>query len=324
MESSIHDYDRLEHLEAEHYNWFVVNWCLGNTCNFACSYCPESLHDGSKRWHDTENVKNFVAKIKNYHPSKKIYFEFTGGEVTLNKDFINICKFCTENGVKVGFISNGSRTVRWWEENKPYFDAVMLSYHSEFADPDHFVKLAEILNDEVRTHVNIMMKPDNWVKCLEVAEKIRRIGNVSLALQPLMHDLSGDLYPYDAGQLYIFSRQYRLLSSKIQHRKSFGVYRGAMKTTDSQGKQLGVRTAHSFISRNTHSWLGWECFAGVEQCIVDMDGSVWRGWCRVGGKIGSIDDTNLVLPTTGVICNKDKCTCNYDIMSTKVRQPGGV
>ena len=174
MEESIHKYDRLEHFDPAHLEWFVVNWCLGNTCNFACSYCPTSLHDGSQRWHSTQNVKNFISKIRNYHPNKKIYFEFTGGEVTLNKDFIDICKYCTENDVKVGFISNGSRTIRWWEENKNYFDSVMLSYHSEFADQDHFVQVAEILNDEVRTHVNIMMKPEKH-EFVESPHKIIRV-----------------------------------------------------------------------------------------------------------------------------------------------------
>ena len=118
--ASIHDYDLLEQHDKKNIDWFVVNWCLGNTCNYACSYCPTSLHDGSRKWHSLENVKAFVGRIKAIHPTKKIYFEFTGGEVTLNKDFIAICQFCHENDVKVGFISNGSRTIRWWEENKQH------------------------------------------------------------------------------------------------------------------------------------------------------------------------------------------------------------
>jgi MoaA/NifB/PqqE/SkfB family radical SAM enzyme len=313
------DYIKLEHLNPENHNWFVVNWCLGSTCNFACSYCPTNLHDGKHKWHNTQNVKDFVQKIKTYHPDKNIYFEFTGGEVTLNKDFIDICKFCTSEGVKVGFISNGSRTIRWWEENKQFFDTVLLSFHSEFADPEHFCKVVELLHNDVRVHVNVMMKPENWTMCLDLAQKIKNIGNCSMALQPLAHELSGELFDYTEGQHYIFSRQYKLYTGQIKHTKSFDVYRGAMKTISQDG-QSEPRTPHSFISRDTNNWEGWDCYAGVEQCIIDMDGGVWRGWCRVGGKIGFIGDPNLILPTDLVICNKNRCHCNYDIMSTKIKR----
>lgn len=320
---SIHNYDKLEHLNPSNHDWFVVNWCLGNTCNFSCSYCPTNLHDGSKRWHNTDSVKSFVSKIRTHHPGKNIYFEFTGGEVTLNKDFIDICKFCTEQGVKVGFISNGSRTPRWWEENKHYFDNVMLSYHSEFADADHFYKIAEILHGEVRTHINVMMNPEKWEDCMAIAHRIKDLGNCSIALQPLIHDLASEMYDYTPEQKQVFARQHEIISQHIVYTKKFDYYRGAMNTIKSDGATF-PRTAHSFISRNTNNWQGWRCYAGVEQLIVDMDGSVWRGWCRVGGPIGHIDDPNLALPTDPIICTKNLCHCNYDIMSTKVRQPGGV
>lgn len=320
---SIHDFDRLEHLETKNKGWFVVNWCLGSTCNFACSYCPESLHDGKRPWHSTENIKSFVDKVKTYHPDKQIYFEFTGGEVTLNKDFIEICKFCTEHDVKVGFITNGSRTLRWWEENKHYFDHVIMSFHSEFAKADHFCKVVELLHLNVRTHVNIMMNPSAWDICMDVAHKVKDIGNISIALQPLIHDLATELYDYTLEQHEVINNQYDLLTKHIKWTKGFDYYRGAMKAVKSNGS-FSPRTAHSFIGQNTNNWIGWECWAGVEQLIIDIDGSIWRGWCRVGGKIGYINDENLVLPTSPITCTKNLCHCNFDIMSTKVRLPGGV
>ena len=63
-------YIRLEHAEPKNADVLVVNWCLGNTCNFACSYCPTGLHDGSKRWPDPEAIKNFILKVKQAHPTK--------------------------------------------------------------------------------------------------------------------------------------------------------------------------------------------------------------------------------------------------------------
>ena len=57
----------------------------------------------------------------------------------------------------------------------------------------------------------------------------------------------------------------------------------------------------------------------LEQIIVDFDGSVWRGWCRVGGSFGNIKDPqNVNFPKLPVHCNKSYCHCNFDIMCKKV------
>ena len=45
-----HNYIKLVHSNPTHEEWFVVNWCMGNTCNFECSYCPENLHSGDIKW----------------------------------------------------------------------------------------------------------------------------------------------------------------------------------------------------------------------------------------------------------------------------------
>ena len=311
-----HKYIRLEHSNPTHADWFVVNWCLGSTCNYACSYCPEALHDGKNRWPSPTIIKNFIAKIKEQHPNKGIYFEFTGGEVTLYKHFVDICQYCTELGVKVGLITNGSRTLRWWEDNKKYFDHVCISFHPEFADEQHFVDVVKLIHEDVRTHVNIMMSPEKFDYCYAVANKVKNLGNISMALQPLIHDFGDTLFDYNEFQKKIFDKQHELITRHIKFTKSFDYYRGAMRTVNEQGESA-VSSAHRFISEKTNDWSGWKCYAGIEQLIVDMDGSVHRGWCKVGEPIGNIFDDNLKLPSEPIVCNKTMCHCNFDIMCTK-------
>jgi MoaA/NifB/PqqE/SkfB family radical SAM enzyme len=310
-------YIRLEHANPKNAEWFVVNWCLGNTCNYACSYCPSGLHDGSLRWPNPEVIKNFILKVKERHPLKKLYFEFTGGEVTLYKNFIDICKFCTEQGVKVGLITNGSRTIRFWEENKQYFDHVCVSFHPEFADEEHFINVVKLLHNDIRTHVNIMMSPEKFDQCLAIAHKIKDFGNLSMALQPLIHDFGDTLYDYTDEQKSVFENQHELITKHIKFDQSFDYYRGAMKVVYDGDKQPLVVSAHRFISEKANDWSGWKCYSGVEQLIVDMDGGIYRGWCREGGEIGRIDDPNLILPSDPIVCGKTMCHCNFDIMSTK-------
>jgi MoaA/NifB/PqqE/SkfB family radical SAM enzyme len=311
-----HKYYKLVHSNPAHEDWFVVNWCLGNTCNFSCSYCPSHLHDGSKPWPTLENIKAFITKTVEQTYPRKVYFEFTGGEVTLYKHFIEICQHCTDLGAKVGLISNGSRTLRWWEENKKYFDHVCLSFHPQFADADHFIEVVKLLHEDIRTHVNIMMDPDMFDYCYAIANKIKNLGNLSMALQPLIHDFGDTLYDYTPSQKNIFDKQHELITRHIKFTKSFDYYRGAMRLLYNDGTSE-ISSAHRFISFKTNDWSGWKCYTGVEQVVVDMDGSIWRGWCRVGGLIGNIIDKELVIPTEPIICNKTMCHCNFDIMSTK-------
>jgi MoaA/NifB/PqqE/SkfB family radical SAM enzyme len=311
------NYIRLEHSNPEHNDWFVVNWCLGNTCNYKCSYCPSNLHDGSIKWPDVDQIKNFIRKVvEQVHP-RKVYFEMTGGEVTMYRHFEEICKYCTEIGAKVGLISNGSRTLRWWEENRQYFDHVCLSFHSEFADPEHFINVVKIINSSVRTHVNIMMSPEKFDFCYSVANKVKELGNISMALQPLIHDFGEQVYDYTPAQKNIFDKQHELITKHIKFTKSFQYYRGAMRVVYPDG-QSRVSSAHRFISDNSNNWSGWRCYSGVEQIIVDMDGSYYRGWCKVGGSLGKITDPKIKIPIDPVTCNKTMCHCNFDIMSTKI------
>jgi len=311
-----HKYIKLVHSNPAHADWFVINWCLGNTCNFECSYCPSALHDGSNKWPDLATIKNFIAKVRDQYFQKNIYFEFTGGEVTTYKHFTEVCQYCSELGIKVGLISNGSRTLRYWEENKQFFDHVCLSYHPEFADDAHFIDVVKVLHNDVRTHVNIMMSPEKFDHCYAVANKVKNLGNISMALQPLIHDFGDTMFDYTDAQKNIFDRQHELIVKHIKYDKSFEYYRGAMRTVCDDGSSQ-TSSSHRFISEKTNDWSGWKCNAGIEQLIVDMDGGIYRGWCKVGGQVGKISDANLILPSDPVICNKTMCHCNFDIMSTK-------
>lgn len=310
------NYIKLEHTKLDHLDWFVVNWCLGNTCNFECSYCPEGLHDGSKSWPDLGAIKNFINNVVEQVSPRKVYFEFTGGEVTLYKHFTEVCQHVTSLGAKVGLISNSSRTIKWWESHKQYFDHVCLSFHPEFGDPEHFLKVVELLHNDIRTHVNIMMSPEKFDYCLTVANRSVELGNISFAMQPLIHDFGSILYDYTPEQKEIIDRQWHLYGKNIKFDKSFDYYRGAMIKVYPSGRRV-ASAPHVLINDKNNNWEGWKCYSGVEQLIVDMDGFFYRGWCKVGGWLGRIDDPDLKIPTDPIICDKTMCHCNFDIMSTK-------
>lgn len=316
-------YNRLDHHHESAKDWVVVNWNLGNMCNFKCSYCPSILNDGSFGWNDYEVIRSFIdACVEHYHP-RRVYFEFTGGEVTLWKDFVKTAEYIKGIGHDVGFISNASRTIRWWEQHKDKFDHVCLSFHAEHSDPEHFLKVVEIMSKVCRTHVNVMMHydPALWPVCQDVAERVISISDISLALQPLIIDFGEELYKYTDEQIEYIDKQWHLLGSKIIHTRdhSKNLYRGSMDMIDDVNGLTQNSSAHRFINDKTNNWKGWDCWAGIEQIVIDFDGSIMRGWCRVGGHFGNIKRPEMIRwPDKPIRCNKSMCHCNFDIMTKKV------
>jgi MoaA/NifB/PqqE/SkfB family radical SAM enzyme len=318
-------YNVLDHHHEETKDWVVVNWNLGNRCNYTCSYCPSILNDGSYGWNDFEVVKGFIDAVAFHYKPRKVYYEFTGGEVTLWKDFVKTAEYIKSIGHDIGFISNGSRTIRWWEQNKDKFDHVCLSFHPEFATADHYLEVVKIMSNTCRTHCNIMMHTDmdkfNIGK--ELAQKlVDECENISLALQPLVIDFGEERFPYTPEQLSIIDRQFEDYGKHIKHTKEYKLYRGSMDMIDTVNDLKQNSSAHRFIADNKNNWKGWDCWAGVEQIIVDFNGTVWRGWCRVGGSFGTIHEPHMCdFPTDPVRCNKSYCHCNFDIMCKKVLPP---
>lgn len=313
-------YQALKHAQPAHEEYVVVNWCLGNTCNYSCSYCPSGLHDGSTAWPSLQTVIGFCEKVIDHYKDKKLYFEFTGGEVTLWKDLPALADFLRSKNCRIGIISNGSRSLEFWEKFITRIDHVCLSFHPESAKADHFLKVAKLSASKVRTHVNLMMHPDFFPECLALAYKVKDLPDVSIAIQPLVKDFGEEVFPYTEAQSRVINTQNSFLAKQIKYEKKYEYYRGAMDMVGSDGKRATM-SPQRFISSGQNSWKNWNCYAGLEQIVVNMQGKIYRGWCCVGGSLGRITDEKLKLPTRPVWCNKDFCHCNLDIMTTKVKPP---
>ena len=315
------DYDRLEHKDENSKNIFVINWCLLNKCNYSCSYCTDYLHKGTD-FPNLKNVMNFCKHVIDSKKGKTIFFEFTGGEVTYWKDFKYLIHFLKQyDNVYVGAISNGSNTLKWWEDIKDSLERVILSFHSEFANKEKYVKLVKYLSEYIHVHVNVMLHPDNFDLCMEVADELKNVPYISLSLQPLLIDFKDTFYDYSEKQLDVINNafKFRVLKNKPASIKYLAI-RGGMYIIDQKENKKILTTAHKlrYNSKGKNYWKGWNCAAGVEQIIINPKGEVYRGWCMINGKLGTIDKL-FKLPENPIVCSSDICTCNFDIMSTKFK-----
>ena len=298
-----------------------INWCLTNICNFSCRYCPTTLHNGTQRGLKFQIVANAIDEIIEHYRRKKIFFEFTGGEVTYYKRFLDIARHVHSRGAALGIISNGKRELAFWQKLNPYLDHICLSYHPESKYAEHFLEIVGFLNEVTTVHVNIMMMPEFFDDCADLANQVCSIRGVSLALQPLYVNMTGEKFAYSAQQTEILKKQVGALPSKLDYSPDFKgrkAYRGPMRFETPDGG-CDIYSTPEILARNLNNWKGWHCYAGLENLVIDMEGNIRRAWCQSPNIfIGNIL-TGVSFPDSPVVCAITNCHCGFDMMCTKVR-----
>ena len=111
---------------------FSVDWYIGKRCNFDCSYCVDYLHDNKSPHVPLENMKILADAIIDQH-GKNVFWSLTGGEPTVNPDFLELCKYIKqERGARfVSLTTNGSRSADYLIDLYQYIDGITLSFHFE-------------------------------------------------------------------------------------------------------------------------------------------------------------------------------------------------
>jgi hypothetical protein len=307
----------LEHAQEADAAVTVVDWNLGNRCNYQCSYCPLMLHDGSIPWPELSDVTAFCDRaIAHYERlGRTLFFQFSGGEPTLYSGMIDLADHLRGRGNRVGVISNASRTTAWWTRFRDHLDKAVLTCHIEYVDVEHFVAVAGLVSEVVRTHVIVTMVPDRFDECLFNANMIAKLcPNITMTLKPLLVDFGTRMFDYTEGQ-----RRVLLHHRSGEPVRRFGPSaRGLMRKVYDDGTTETVKASH-LIVRRENRWTGWKCMIGVELLSIDQNGRVFRGICRQGGSIGHFTDRRIVLPAAGVCCEKAVCHCVSDITITKAK-----
>ena len=309
-------FDLIEHTNADHARTVLVDWMLGNSCSYACSYCPAALHDGSVRWQPAEAVIAFYDRLHAHyirHRGRRVWLQFTGGEPTMHPQIIRLLEAAAERGFSVSLISNASRTLRFWQRIAPHLDSAVLTYHNEFAALDHFLEVGRLLAGRMPVHINVTMRPDHFDRTLTEAQALRAaMPSASITLKPLRVGFDSVLFDYSAGQLATMNAGLPATGPA-----QGAMPRGTMTVETAEGPPMRVR-ANEFVIRGENRWKGYLCNAGLESLRVKANGAVTRAVCSVGGEIGRLGG-EVDLPTAPVACTAGVCACVADILITKSR-----
>lgn len=307
-------FNSLRHSQKKHEQYTMIQFTLGNTCTYACSYCPSNLHDGSVGWLEHDKILGFMQQVHQHYTvsqQRKVIIDFTGGEPTLYPRFVELVRELKSLGFIQSIITNGSVKLSTYEELAGLLQQVCLTYHIESVKHEHFKNVLKIFAGVIRTHVNLTCIPGRTQECLEIAKELFALNpQASFNLKVLRKDFKHELYDYEESELELMKTQFQASWEMADEA------RGNM-TFDS-GLELGP---NQIMLKRLNDFHGWSCKAGLESLVVDMKGDVYRAVCKAGGKLGRIGES-VTLPTAEVICPKASCGCAADIMISKSKVSG--
>ncbi|MFQ6331514.1 radical SAM protein (plasmid) [Nocardia sp. CWNU-33] len=295
-------------------NRVVIEWIMSSVCNYACHYCPIYLHDNRVRWPDYDSVHQFVATVAEHYRGNDITFLLSGGEITLWPHLPRMAADLRAHGIDVAILSNGTRPLTWWKTHAPTFDHVLLSYHHERAQPDHFRAVVDTIAATTSVDVNIVIDPAAFDTTMDLAATIQADGNAPVHRKIMF--LDGWARPADYGPIQHTALTEALAGEVDQPgSREVALLKGDLDIEYIDGTHQ-VLTPSQIIDTGSNSWPGWTCNVGAESLFIRFD-EIWPASCREGRRIGSIFDANLRLPTAGVTCAAESCNCIAGIKATK-------
>lgn len=148
---------------------FSITWNIGLRCNFDCMYCPSYYHNLTGVDKTLAQLQDIWKSIVDKTQHKKLLYKisFTGGEVTINKDFLPFVEWLDANYSdtinEIGVTTNGSAPKEYYHKliNINSVKHISFSIHSEYFNEKKFFESVMCANHQSELlgktiHVNIM------------------------------------------------------------------------------------------------------------------------------------------------------------------------
>jgi organic radical activating enzyme len=163
-----------------------VYWEIGRRCNYDCSYCWPWIHNKTDPHKSLEVLLNATEKvIQKFAKGSEVNFIISGGEPTLNPDFLSWVQYISTMGHYLSMHSNATRLPKYYRELIHYGD-LNLSAHFESLDPEKFALVVAAVTEEKVFHQNqgvghlevkFMMTPGSRQKALSLRDRLLQIPN---------------------------------------------------------------------------------------------------------------------------------------------------
>jgi sulfatase maturation enzyme AslB (radical SAM superfamily) len=291
-------------------NCAIISFMPHNVCNYTCDYCHVSSNGGDLRWNKSfQSVANFVNTIR--ARNEYAYLQIIGGEPHL-PEFIEAIKH--ENLI-IEMNSNGSRSLRYWEEFTPGKNIINFSWHSKEANIHHLINVVDIMKGKAYVFVTLLATPDNFSQMKTV---LNLFSNKGLQIEICPTRLSivrSEQYPFDEEQR-LFMKNYKQDWAKIY----IPDWKQKLHPDLLMLNEVPIKWKN-IISSGINTFTGWECSAGINRFTIDPLGDIRRCHQSVGGILGNVYST-YTLPEKFINCTyPHPCHCKLDAMVEKYTTP---
>lgn len=287
----------------------IVQWNLGNTCNYTCEYCPKILHNGDRPWVELPLIENTLLKIRDYFPDKRMRVEFLGGEITLYRDFVELMKFCKEQAINNMVFTNASRTFRHWNEVIDYVDELLLTFHPLTTDKDHFENIIKLcIEHQCKVYVHIAMPKLVFWDTVEYAQYLKNtypdlpISTVLMMDKEHNKNYNGFYYDYS--------------DDEISFVKSFDRSAERYIAEYSNG-DTELLTITDIKSKKINQFVGFTCGSTNSIINIDYAGNATTSVCGKKPRINIYQD-DITQLFVDHICTKTYCENPSDIRIFKI------
>lgn len=329
-----------------------VDWYVAKRCNFSCSYCMDYLHDKVSPHLSLEQMQGVVDKIHAVY-GDNVFWSLTGGEPTINPDFLALCQYLKRRGAKhVSLTTNGSRSLEYFKDLFVSLDNITLSLHFEFIKnrtEEYVDKLIamEAWRKQWRHKtfvVRFMVLPGTLDLIDEMTVRLKTAGVEKIEYRYIRPIVAGvhkraaeelialhergesDEAAQDSIQLvkeledqwYSPEEQQRLKKyfagqDKQSLRLYFANHDQAASHADFNYNQLNFERKTDFKN--------WLCWAGIKHVKIAPNGDLYIGTCQVGGPRTNLleAESKFALLSEPVRCPKWRCTDAMDLRAPKIR-----
>ena len=318
-------------------NYLHIGYVVGTTCNFKCHYCFDGCNDGKFRFPKDlnvvkENLGYLIDIYKTHYKKEHIRIHITGGEPTLWPDLGEFAKyFHRVHKCKISLSTNGTRTLRWWQQYAEYFDDIGISIHNEAVDPYHTIEVMDWIYNNTNVLINgtVLMDPINWDRSVNIVNIMKDHSTPwLLKVRPVLIDWKMKFFSDEQKEYMKDKIKKKPPEDWIQNQKDLGSIPTAapnVETTLANGEVIKYNT-FQILENDWQNFKGWRCNLGIDRFAIERDGSI-QGACSAKNLFNlpeplNIYDTALknkftkdtIQPT---ICPNDHCVCATDIRLTK-------
>ena len=296
-------------------SWQCIDIEMTNICNYNCYYCRPADWK-PKDILDYEKLVSFLDKYIEEKEDSITTVIISGGEPTLHPRLDDLLRYFHAKNVFVSMVSNGSKNVEWWKENIQFIDRLMISYQYNSTIKEEFIEKLKVLTEFNAVQINFSMLPDKFDECMEIAQELSKIDNVLVVPKALVDKFTEhrNLYNYTDEQRKVMGK---VLSSEKEF--SIELKKPPIVRYQFDDNLVYDIPAYKIILDELNQYKDWLCWKGTDGIRIVANGDLYLAGCDYRDKISydNINNDNVELPHSPIVCTYDHCFCMTDILNLR-------